>query len=402
MKDNIIIFGNIFVFLLELLLNIKQIIKLYKAAYTPFIQGIHKDKQDFTKMKDYNNSKLFFKSFYSVFELFKLYFMIKYSVLEKLFFKVNIKDYTLKQVVIFAYFQNLNILLSQPFELYSTFKIEQKYGFNKMTLGLFFNDLIKTTVVTNVFVLPVIYIVISLIIRFTDFYLIVFLITSAFQLVMMVAYPVYIQPLFNKFEDLEENELREKIVELAKKVGFEPTKILKMDGSTRSHHSNAYFVGLFKEKRIVLYDTLLQQTNDSEVLAILCHEFGHWYYNHIFQQLLLSFCTMFLMIFGLNLFIKSSKGPEIISIIYFSWLSSFAWPLIGLCFNCMIRKLEREADRYAVGMGYGNELKAGLVKIHAENMSNLCTDEYYSAYNHSHPTLTERIELIDKEMKKNQ
>lgn len=400
MHENFIIYGNCFVLALELFLIVRQLLKLYKAKYTPFIQKIHENKKDFIKMVYYNSTKLYHKIFESIFDMMKLYLIIRFSVLQRLYENIPIKHEILRQVALMLIFMVINNLLHQPFAWISTFLIEQWYGFNKTTVPLYIVDYIKTEVLTSLIMAPVLYIVIKLIQRYTDFYLPVFAVLSSIQLVLIVVFPIFIQPLFNKFNDLEEGTLREKIIQLAKKVGFKPSKILKMDGSKRSHHSNAYFVGLFKEKRIVLYDTLIEQTNEDEILAILCHEFGHWYHNHIPRQLLPSFMTSFLVIYGLNYYVKSSNEPIVISMVYFSWFFSFASPLFGLTFNYLTRVLEREADIYAVRMGYADHLKSGLVKIHAENMSNLCPDKWFSTYHHSHPTLTERIELIDSEMKK--
>lgn len=400
MNDKTIILGNSIVCLIEFILILRQLLKLKSATFSPYIKKIHSDVSEFEKMKNYNTAKLYLKIVESIFEIIKLYFLIKYKVLQYLLANITHGSDTFQQTLLLVLHLYIGNILSQPFSLFQTFVIEQKYGFNKTTFNLYLTDYIKTELISGLILGPVIYIVINLIKAYKDFYIPVYTVISCIQLILIVIFPVYIQPLFNKFTELEEGSLREQIVALAKKIGFKPSKILKMDGSKRSHHSNAYFVGLFKEKRVVLYDTLLEQTNESEVLAILCHEFGHWYHNHIFRQLIPSFLTTFLMIYGLNYYIKGSKEAIIISIIYFSWVFAFASPLVGLTFNYLTRILEREADVYAVRMGYGEELKSGLIKIHAENMSNLCPDKWFSTYHHSHPTLMERIELIDNEMKK--
>jgi STE24 endopeptidase len=237
-----------------------------------------------------------------------------------------------------------------------------------------------------------------------SFYLYVFISVITIQLIMVVLFPILIQPLFNKFEPLDEGSLKKRIVDLAKEIGFKPSKILKMDGSKRSHHSNAYFIGLFKEKRIVLFDTLLNQTTENEVLSILCHEFGHWYYNHTWMNIIFSFSIIFGYLYTFNIFVKNkifmSKYPMILKLNYFMLLTVVINPLLTLIQNYITRIYERQADRFAVKKGYGNDLKTGLIKIHIENKSNICPDSWYSTYHHSHPTLSERIELIDSEINK--
>ena len=232
---------------------------------------------------------------------------------------------------------------------------------------------------------------------------------SITQLVMVVIYPVYIQPLFNKFTELEEGTLKEKITSLCKKIGFKASKVLVMDGSKRSSHSNAYFIGLFKEKRIVLYDTLKNQMDEDEILAVLCHEFGHWYKSHtlklvfcaLIQQLFYFWSTNQLLnneYFSKALFYQNE--PLIIKLMYVVYFLNIAEIPISLSNNVLSRSFEREADVYAVKQGYGKELSSALVKLSKENKGNLSPDSLYSTFYNSHPTVVERMQLIEDEMKK--
>lgn len=406
MIEQTIIFGNLFATTFELILCLKQLRKLKTSEYTQKYSDII-EKADFYKMKMYNSSKLKYSILVDIFNLFKLFLTIKYSILPEIFEYVatnakSLSSYNIQILAVIIYFAADKMTLV-PFTLYYNFCIEAKYGFNKMTLPLFISDYFKTEFLTHSMIYIMFYAILYIIdICPKSFYLQVFLFVSIFQLIMIVLFPIVIQPLFNKFTELDEDSLKTKIIELAKKIGFKPSKILVMDGSKRSHHSNAYFIGIFKEKRIVLFDTLLKQVNDEEILAILCHEFGHWYFSHTFKQIFFVFALMFFYIYGFNKFIFINDDYVALKLIYFSLIINFVNPILTFTQNSITRRYERQADAFAVKENYGNGLKSGLVKIHVDNKSNLCVDEWYSAYNHSHPTLFERIEFIDREMKKNE
>jgi len=230
------------------------------------------------------------------------------------------------------------------------------------------------------------------------FYLWIFL--ALVSLVMILIYP-FIAQLFNKFTPLEEGELREKIYELANRVQFPLTKLYVVDGSKRSSHSNAYFFGLFKNKRIVLYDTLINQVDQQGIVGIVGHELGHWSLNHIVKNLVITqiYVLSFLFLFGKALntpeLYKSfgfTTQPKFIGLVLFSMLYEPIDHLFGVAMNFLSRKFEYEADAFAVKLGY--DLTDPLTKIHKENLGNLCPDPIYSAYHFSHPTLVERIRHI--------
>ncbi|PPD83450.1 hypothetical protein GOBAR_DD19628 [Gossypium barbadense] len=286
------------------------------------------------------------------------------------------------------------------FSLYSTFVIEARHGFNKQTIWLFFRDLIKGICLAIVLGPPIVSAII-VIVQNGGPYLAIYLWAFMFvlSLVMMTIYPVLIAPLFNKFTPLPEGELRLKIEKLASSLKFPLKKLFVVDGSTRSSHSNAYMYGFFKNKRIVLYDTLIQQDrckmpvlffsrgvniiacvlgsssfickNDEEIVAVIAHELGHWKLNH----------TMYSFIAVQH------------TVIPLQHLVSF-----GL--NLVSRSFEFQADAFAKKLGYGSALRAGLVKLQEENLSAMNTDPWYSAYHYSHPPLVERLAAIDAADKK--
>ncbi|RYR75186.1 hypothetical protein Ahy_A02g009861 [Arachis hypogaea] len=258
-----------------------------------------------------------------------------------------------------------------PFSLYSTFVIEARHGFNKQPIWLFFRDMIKGMLIAIVIGPPIVAAIIVIVQKGSP-YLAIYLwgFMLVLSLVMMTIYPVLIAPLFNKFTPLPEGTLREKIEKLAASLKFPLKKLFVVDGSTRSSHSNAYMYGFFKNKRIVLYDTLIQQCkNDDEVVAVIAHELGHWKLNHTVYSFVAVQHTVIpiqhLVSFGLNL---------------------------------VSRSFEFQADAFAKKLGYAAELRAGLVKLQEENLSAMNTDPWYSAYHYSHPPLVERMLQGGKEI----
>jgi len=210
----------------------------------------------------------------------------------------------------------LGLILDVPFEIYKTFVIEEKYGFNKTTPKTFILDTFKSWMLTLIFA-PAIYWGAVWIIQVGGQYLFYYLtIFGVFLIIfMMMIWPSYIAPLFNKFVKLGEGDeaperdivLRKKIIKIADEIKFPVNEIYKVDGSKRSAHSNAYFFGIFKKKRIVIYDTLINQCNDEEIEAILYHELGHWFFSHNVHMLLMSIGQFILIAFWINLFIFNKK-----------------------------------------------------------------------------------------------
>jgi len=291
-----------------------------------------------------------------------------------------------------------------PTELYSTFGIEAKFGFNKTTFGLYVSDkfkgLILGVLLGTPFLLGVLWLM-DIMGRF--WWLWAFAFVSGFQLLIMVIYPTYIAPWFNKFEPLKEGELRERILDLADQVGFKTAGIFSMDGSKRSAHSNAYFTGIGKAKRIVLFDTLIDQMTTAEGLAVLAHEMGHYKMKHIRRMLLLQSVFLlgglyilsllvayppFFAVFGL---VPSSHA----ALVLFSLVSGpFIFYLAPLI-NGLSRRHEYEADRFsAMTLRDGKPMEAALIKLTVKNLSNLTPHPWFSAYHYSHPTAVERIMAI--------
>ncbi|XP_022757437.1 CAAX prenyl protease 1 homolog isoform X4 [Durio zibethinus] len=267
-----------------------------------------------------------------------------------------------------------------PFSLYSTFVIEARHGFNKQTIWLFFRDLIKGMCLAIVLGPPIISAIIVMVQKGGP-YLAIYLWAFMFvlSLVMMTLYPVLIAPLFNKFTPLPEGELRLKIEKLASSLNFPLKKLFVVDGSTRSSHSNAYMYGFYKNKRIVLYDTLIQQ-----ILTFL--QFGGY--------TLIRNSTDLFRSFGFD------TQPVLIGLIIFQHTVTPIQHLVSFGLNLVSRSFEFQADAFAKKLGYGSALRAGLVKLQEENLSAMNTDPWYSAYHYSHPPLVERLAAIDEHDKK--
>jgi len=230
------------------------------------------------------------------------------------------------------------------------------------------------------------------------------------QIFLITIYPIFIQPLFNKVEPLPEGPLREKIEALAKQTGFPLTQLYQIDGSKRSGHSNAYFYGFWKNKRIVLFDTLINQVSEDEVVAVLGHELGHYFLNHTVYGLIIAqiHIAVLFFVFGKVMFTKElfqSFGfdtmPTLIGLLLFNFINTPIDHILSFFMNLYTRYNEFQADHYSVKLGYGPLLKEGLKRLQVENLSTMDPDYWYSTFHYSHPPLVERLDAINNSLKKN-
>ena len=234
------------------------------------------------------------------------------------------------------------------------------------------------------------------------FYVQIFIIAVMF--IMMLLYPNFIAPLFNTFTELEDGELKDGINKLAESLKFPTSKIYVIDGSKRTSHSNAYFYGFWKYKRIVLFDTLLKQVSNNEIYAILCHEMGHWEKNHFWINVSFAFAQVFALFYLFGFFRNVAE-------IYLSFGYNEKSTFIGIYLFSMIyapvafflekihlrisRSNEFEADAYANNFGYSKHLCEGLIKLNKENLSDMDPDPLYSSFHNTHPTLLERLNALE-------
>ncbi|VVD00509.1 unnamed protein product [Leptidea sinapis] len=313
-----------------------------------------------------------------------------------------------------------NFVVNMPFTVYATFVLEEKHGFNKQTVGFFLKDQVKSLALSLVITLPITSIAIYIIMLGGNMFIVwLWLFTTVISLILLTIYPTVIAPLFDKFVPLPDGSLRKGIENLASKLSFPLSQVYIVEGSKRSAHSNAYFSGLFGAKRIVLFDTLLEKhdevknvttgCSENEILGVLAHELGHWKCSHIYKSIVLTEVNLFLLFSAFGFLFKNSllyttlgfpsgQEPIIIGLIvvmqlilapYNSMLSFFA--------TALSRKFEFEADNFAVGLDYANELRSSLIKLGKDNLDYPIYDKLYSAWYHSHPTLLHRIENIRKQ-----
>jgi STE24 endopeptidase len=299
-------------------------------------------------------------------------------------------------------------LLDLPFSLYHTFVVEERFGFNRSSIGVFFGDLLKNALLLAVIGGPLI--ALALWIMETSgglWWLYVWAVWMIFTLVMFWAYPAVIAPLFNKFSPLDNEALKQRIQALMDKCGFRSKGIFVMDGSKRSGHGNAYFTGFGSNKRIVFFDTLLESLEPAEIEAVLAHELGHFKLKHIQKRLFstfgLSLAALALLGWlagepwfyqGLGVSQPSSWMALMLFMLAMPVFTFFLQPLLSL----LSRKHEFEADAYAVKQASGADLIHALVKMYRENASTLTPDPLYSAFHDSHPPAPVRISHISANM----
>jgi STE24 endopeptidase len=299
-------------------------------------------------------------------------------------------------------------LLELPFSLYHTFVVEQRFGFNRSTPGVFFADLLKNALLLVVIGGPLIALALWIMEASGGlWWLYIWIVWMVFSLVMFWAYPAVIAPLFNKFSPLDNEALKQRIQALMDKCGFRSKGIFVMDGSKRSGHGNAYFTGFGSNKRIVFFDTLLESLNPPEIEAVLAHELGHFKLRHIQKRLLSTFALSLAALAllgwlagepwfyqGLGISQPSPWMALLLFMLAMPVFTFFLQPLLSL----LSRKHEFEADAYAVQQANGADLIKALVKMYRENASTLTPDPLYSAFHDSHPPAPVRITHISATM----
>ncbi|HEX5285532.1 MAG TPA: M48 family metallopeptidase [Polaromonas sp.] len=309
------------------------------------------------------------------------------------------------QLALLAAFGVISGLLDLPFTLYNTFKIEERFGFNKMTVRLWLADLVKSALVGVVIGLPIIALILWLMGSAGSlWWLWAWGTWMGFNLLVLVLFPTVIAPLFNKFKPLEDEALKARVTALMQRCGFMAKGLFVMDGSKRSAHANAYFTGFGAAKRVVFYDTLLKQLSPGEVDAVLAHELGHFKHKHIIKRIVAMFAL------------------SLVGFALLGWLSSQAWFYTGLgvrpnldaandalalllfmlvvplfsffispLFAQFSRKHEFEADDYAVSQTDGKDLQSALLKLYQDNASTLTPDPVFVKFYYSHPPASERL-----------
>jgi len=305
-------------------------------------------------------------------------------------------------ILFFLLLSYASTLLSIPFDLYTTFKIENKYGFNTSTPRLWLTDFIKSIVISTIIISIIVSAGLWLVQASPQFWWIwVWGFFLVFSLFVMYIAPYVIEPLFNKFTPIEAEGLEDRIKALMQRTKIRVSRVFKMDASKRSRHTNAYFSGIGRVKRIVLYDTLLNMMNHDEILAVLAHEAGHWKKRHILKQIILMEIFSFIGIYIAfqvmqtdlltNLF-QIGQDTFFVKVVLIAFIGSIVlFPLAPLS-NFISRRFEREADKFACQLTDNSEHMAhALIKLSKDNLSNLYPHPLYAAFHYSHPPVVQRV-----------
>ena len=317
-------------------------------------------------------------------------------------YAVSFSDSTIIQsCIFFMIFHLLTTFLGMPFSYYSTFFIEEKYGFNKTTLKTFIVDKIRGLFISSLFIIVLTSLAIISIEYFsTGFWIWLWIGLSLFMVFLNMFYADLIVPIFNKLTPLENGELRSKIESYSKKVGYSLKNIFVIDGSKRSTKANAFFSGLGPRKTIALYDTLIEKHTDEELVSVLAHEVGHFKKKHILVSMFLTILQLGIMCYLFELCMNmeviasslgSSKMNFHIGIIAFSFLYSPIGLITGILMNILSRKNEYEADKFAKDTYNGNFLELALKKLSVNSLSNLYPHPLYVFVHYSHPPLLKRL-----------
>lgn len=419
----IFVFLNLCSLSSDIILNIFIVLVIFNFLFTTVLEYLNDknwkdnipdefkdfyDAESYIKAKNYKISRgklsTVSSSLSFVFTLAMLYFF-GFGLLSDLANSFS-DSVILQSSAFFMILYLFNFVIGIPFSYYSTFEIEEKYGFNKTDIKTFILDKLKGLIITSVFILGLTSLAVLIIDFFsTGFWLWLWLGLSILMILLNMFYADLIVPIFNKLTPLENGELRDKIEAYSKKVGYSLKNIFVIDGSKRSSKANAFFSGLGPRKTIALYDTLIQKHSDEELVSVLAHEVGHFKKKHILLSMILTIfqlgimCYLFELCMSFDL-IANALGSSImnfhIGIIAFSFLYSPVGLIIGVLMNILSRKNEFEADNYAKETYDGNSLSLALKKLSVDSLSNLYPHPFYVFIHYSHPPLIQRLSKLNK------
>lgn len=403
---------NILITILLIKFVIDSVLNHLNAKH--FNDTLPNDVSDVYEINEYQQSQSYKKTnhnFSKITSLFSLittllfFFFNGFSIVDKIArgFSNNIIIITL---IFFGIIIIGSDIISIPFSLYKTFVIEEKFGFNKSTKKLFFLDKIKGLLMTIILGGSILSII-TWFYEFTGnyFWIYTWLLITTFSVFLNMFYSKLIVPLFNEQTILEEGDLKNEIVKYVNSVGFKANNIYVLNGSKRSTKANAYFSGFGNQKRITLYDTLINDLENNEIVAVLAHEVGHYKRKHILYNLTSSIILTGFALFVLSLFIKTpvlslalgvSHPSFHIGLIAFGILYSPVSQILGVFMNYMSRKFEYQADNYAKNTFSASPLISSLKKLSKNSLSNLTPHYLYVFFHFSHPTLLDRIKNLNK------
>lgn len=389
---------------LKVLLDIYQIYYIKNADVSDAdLELFSIDIDYFNRSNSYNISKLFISIINVIITGIILSYFIFLGGIQDInnnIEKLNI-SYVNQELAIVIFFVVFMTVINMPIGLYKTFYVEEKFGFNKSSLSLYIKDSILSLVLGVVIISILFSILNFLFTSYPDYWwFYIWLVYILFNIFILYAYPIFIAPLFNEFKKLSDKSIIGVVNSLSKKTNFSISNIYVMDGSKRSAHSNAYFTGFHKSKRIVFFDTLLTMLTPNEIEAVLAHEIGHYKKNHILKSMLMSLVFSFLAFYLMynitlinSLFYELKINPNSPGqlIIFFSLVVPSILFFLNPFFSSLSRKNEFEADNYAKDFSNKDDLISSLKKLYKENLTILKTSPLYSSIYNSHPTVFERI-----------
>ncbi len=366
----------------------------------PDILLSHINNDEYLKAVQYSEAKTRFGTLQSAVGLVACGLVIYFALLGPI--DLLVRDLPISRVVFLLIVIVIGQVFEIPFDLYRVFVLEKRFGFNQTTPKVFVLDLLKSMAVSICLLTPLLWLLFVLYDAAGPYWWIWgFVLFSGFQFLMLILYPLVIAPLFNRFEPMQAGELLDDIHVLTEKVCFPLQGVFVMDGSKRSRHSNAYFTGIGKSKRVVLYDTLAQALSNSELLAVLAHELGHFKLHHVKIQLCLTVGSSFIGFYLLNVLLGSEAffqsmgydGPAIhIGLILMMFLLTPIGMVLGPLANVLSRRFEYAADAFAnQAMGQSESLANALITLNKDNLSVPLVHPLYSFVHYSHPPLAERL-----------
>ncbi len=365
------------------------------------------DEEKYIKSQKYEKVKHKFSMFSTTFSFVIMILVLVFGWFWFLdsFLRSYIENPLVLTLSFFAIIIFLQTLFGIPFSYYSTFVIEEKFGFNKSTKKIFFLDLLKSFFLSYIIWLSLLALLVFVYQKLWDnFWWIAWLILSFFSIFFMLFYSTLIVPLFNKQTPLEDGELKTEINEFALKVWFNIDNIFVIDWSKRSSKANAYFSGFWAKKRIVLYDTLIKDLTTKEIVAVLAHEIGHYKKKHTIQMLVFGILQTWFMMYLFSLALKIEEVSFALDAVpsFHIWLVAFSilfMPIsiiLSLFWNILSRKNEYQADEFAWINYDSSHLQNALKKLSQNNLSNLRPHKAYEFFYYSHPTVLKRLQFLEK------
>ena len=404
----VLILINFFLEALLKLLNLRHLKQTAGNLPPVFLDYIDRATHEKTVRYNLDSGKFsFLEMVVSLFLIIYFVYWGGFAWIDQIARSVDPDGYYFPALIFGVLFFLIKAVIDLPFDLYGIFVIEERYGFNKMTPRLFVSDLIKSLALSALIGIPIYLGILWFMARAGNLWWVWcwgFLMT--FQILMLIIYPIWIAPLFNKFTPLEDGELKDEILLLTKKTGFPFQGLFTMDGSKRSKHSNAFFTGIGRKKRIVLFDTLIAQMNVPQILSVLAHEIGHYKLRHIKKLFVISSLGSLLSLYllsqlfnleifyqGFGFFHPSNYAALVILSLSLSSLSFLFTPL----FSALSRKFEYKADEFALKNLANPKPMAEIIAVLAkENLSNLNPHPWYSFFHYSHPSPVERVNAMEK------